>query len=373
MPIFHRWFVQYNPFYFASALLVLAGVFLVTRDPDRWEEGHLALAAVMQLYELALIAGAGLLFGLRGQRRPAVILGMVAMAFLLDPSFRTEGLASIGADTLPAAVAWILLLGLKLALLGRALRVRLPLLHCALWILAGAVVALGPHLIGLGMRPAGVLVAACWLGIGLVILPAPKIAPEVALNEWGWLVLARLSRIAPMAWAALYWIHVLGWSGIYGVGLGPLCFAPLLVLLPLVMPREQLVWVVLAIGLAVASQRPAEFATVAALLALGAAIKAYRADWPRLYVAATLAAYLAAAGLQLPPPGLALLAASVLALLAWHFRLASGALAAAACAAPALIPLLPQTLARWGTLSLGAGFVALAAGLSINYWASRPR
>lgn len=373
MPIFHRWFVQYNPFYFASALLVLAGVFLVTRDPDRWEEGHLALAAVIQLYEHALIAGAGLLFALTGQRRPAVILGAVAIAFLFDPSFRTEALASIGAHTLPAAIAWVLLLGLKLALLGRALRVRLPIAHSALWVLAGAVVALGPQLIGLGMRPAAVLTAACWLGIGLVVVPAPKIASEEPLTEWGARVLARLSRLAPIAWAALYWVHVIGWCGIYELSFSPLCFAPLLVLLPLVMPREQLVWIALAAALAVASQRPEEFPTVAALLALGAAIKAYRADWPRLYVAAVLAAYLAVSGLQLPPPWLALTAAVVLGLLAWGLRLWSSALAGVVCIAPALIPLLPQSLARWGALSLGAGFVALAAGLSVNYWASRAR
>jgi hypothetical protein len=333
--IFHRWFVQYNPFYFASALLVLAGVFLVTRDPDRWEDGHLALAAVIQLYELALIAGAGLLFALPGQRRPAVILGIVTMAFLFDASFRTEALASIGAHTLPGAVAWVLLLGLKLAVLGRALRVRLPAGHCTTWILAGAVVALGPQLIARGIGANGVLVGACWLGIALVLLPAPKVQSELPLDEWGGLVLARLERLVPLAWAALYWAHVVGWAGIYELSFTPLCFAPLVVLLPLLMPREGLAWLAIGIALAAASQRPVEFQAVAALLALGAALKAYAAGWPRLYVAA--------------------------------------ALAALACVAPILQPFLPQSLARWGTLSLGAGFVALAAGLALNYWASRPR
>lgn len=370
-PIFHRWFVQYNPFYFASALLVLGGVFLVTRDPDRWEDGHLALAAVIQLYELALIAGAGLLFALPGQRRPAVILAIVAMAFLFDPSFRTEGLASIGTHTLPASVAWILLAGLKLALLGRALRVRLPIGHSALWVLSAAFVALGPQSIGLGARPGLVLVIGCWLGVALVLLPAPNVESEVALDEWGRLVLGRLSRLAPIGWAALYWVHVVGWCGIYDLSPSPLCFAPLVVLLPLAMPREQLVWIVLAAALAIATQWPAEFSTVAALLALGAAVKAYRAGWPRVYVAATLTAYLGAAGMQLPPPALATAAAIVLLLIAWRFRLWSAVLAAVICVTPALMPLLPQSLARWGALSLGAGFAALAGGLWVNYRASR--
>jgi hypothetical protein len=333
--IFHRWFVQYNPFYFASALLVLGGVFLVTRDPDRWEDGHLALATVIQLYELALIAGAGLLFTLPGQRRPAVILGIVAMGFLFDPSFRAEALASIGAQTLPAALGWVLLLGLKLALLGRALRVRLPVSHCALWILAGAFVGLGPQLIALGIRPGLVLTAACWLGVALLVCPAPKLRSEVPLDEWGGVVLVRLRWLVPTAWTAIYWVHVVGWVGIYELNFSPVCFAPLVVLLPLTMPRESLAWIAIGIALVVAWQRPGEFQAVAALLALGAALKAYRADWPRLYFAAVLAVI--------------------------------------ACAAPALQPFLPQSLARWGALSLGAGFFALAAGLSLNYWASRAR
>lgn len=378
--IFHRWFVQYNPFYFASALLVLAGAYLVTRDPGQWEDGHLALAAVIQLYEFALIAGAGLLFGLPGQRRPAVILGIVAMAFLFDPSGRTEGLASIGAHTLPAAVAWALLVGLKLALLGRALCVRLPAAHCALWILAGAFIALGPQLIAAGIGARVVLVAACWLGIALLafaLYARPRVGVEIALGDWGRVVLARLLKLAPTLWALMYWAHVLSWCGIYDLNLSPACFAPLLVLLPLLLRSETSVWIAIGMALGIASQWPGEFAAAAALLALGAAIKAYRAEWPRLYVAAALAAYLAAVwyvagGLQFPPPQwLTLCAACALALLAWRYRLVSAVLAAALCGSPALAPVLPATLAHWGAVSLGAGFLALAAGLGVNWWSSR--
>ena len=71
--LFHRWFVQYNPLYFAGALCILGGVILVTRDPGDWDSGQLALAGIIQLYEVALIAGAAILFNLPGQRRPAAV------------------------------------------------------------------------------------------------------------------------------------------------------------------------------------------------------------------------------------------------------------------------------------------------------------
>ncbi|MGQ0654123.1 MAG: hypothetical protein ACT4P4_17970 [Betaproteobacteria bacterium] len=73
--LWHRWFVQYNPFYLASALFVLGGIYLLTRNPADWESEQLVLAGVIQLYELALIAAAAFLFDLPSQRRPAVILG----------------------------------------------------------------------------------------------------------------------------------------------------------------------------------------------------------------------------------------------------------------------------------------------------------
>src|SRR4051794_24529894 len=93
--LMHRWFVQYNPLYFASTLFVLLGVVLLTRDPLDWSHGQLTLAGLIQLYELALIGGAALLFNLPGQRRPAVILAIVALIFAFDITFRTQGLASV--------------------------------------------------------------------------------------------------------------------------------------------------------------------------------------------------------------------------------------------------------------------------------------
>ena len=54
-----RWFVQYNPLYFASALCVLAGVFLFAHEqsPENFRS-KLAVAATTESYQLLLITGA---------------------------------------------------------------------------------------------------------------------------------------------------------------------------------------------------------------------------------------------------------------------------------------------------------------------------
>jgi hypothetical protein len=380
--LFHRWFIQYNPLYFTSALCVLVGAFLLTRDPADWDNGQIALAGVIQLYELALIAGGAFLFNLPGQRRPAVILGITAIAFLFDVTFRNEGLASVGPHTLNAGIAWAVLAALKLTLLAHALRVRVPVAHWAAWVLGALAIALVPQMLAArAFDPAHVLIGACWLGLALAALAVwgmPDVRCEVTLDEWGRTVLNRAVRAAPLIWTGLYWTHVVTWCGIYELTLHPVCFAPVIVLLPIIVRKEVSAWILSVIVLAIGARWPAAFAYVAALLALGLAIKGYRARWPRLHVAAVLAAYLASAAylageLQIVPPPLwlALGAAAVLPALAWRYRLGSTLAGAVLCAAPGFVPFLPVTEGQWGVSLLGTGFAALAVGIAFNWWSSR--
>ena len=335
--LWHRWFVQYNPFYLASALFVLGGVYLVTRNPADWESEQLVLAGVIQLYELALIAAAALLFDLPSQRRPAVILGLAALVFSFDLTFRTEGLASIGAQTLPAAVAWTLLLGIKLSLLTRALRVRLPA-TVPLWLAGGGFIALAPQVFAARLfDPSHVLAAACWVGIALTVLALfvpPKVHAAAPLDDWGRTVLGRILRAIPVLWSVLYWAHVSTWCGIYEVRLTALCLAPLVMLLPLVAGTQVLAWVVAAAALGIAAGWPAAFGQVALLLALGLAVQGWRRGWWTLHPAAGLCAYLAA----------------------WKL---TG------------LPLLPQTPWAWGATLLAGAFAALGCGVAMNWWAAR--
>jgi hypothetical protein len=361
--LLHRWFVQYNPLYFASALFVLLGVFLLTRDPLDWARGQLGLAALIQLYELALIGAAAFLFNLPGQRRPAVILGIVALGFLFDVTFRTEALASVGHELLAASVLCGALFGVKLWLVARALRVRLPFLHGAAWTLGGVMLALGPQLI----RNDRVLIAASWLGIALIAIAVwsrPVLRMRVALDHWGHIVAGRMTAIAPLFWALLYWTHVLAWCGIYDLALTPLCLAPAVVLVPFIVRGEWQTWIAAAIAMAVMWSSPAAFA----LLAAGLALKAHQHGLPRLYIAAVMAAYMAGPKWIAPALWISLATVGVLVLLAWRFRLRSALAAALIFAVPALVPWLPAKAGQWGALLVAAGFVALGAGVALNWW-----
>lgn len=369
--LMHRWFVQYNPLYFASALLVLLGVVFLTRDPLDWAHGQLALAGLIQLYELALIGGAALLFNLPGQRRPAVILGIVALAFAFDLTFRTEALASVGTRVLGASVLWGALLAIKLALVARALRVRLPRMHAAGWTLAGLMLAIAPHLIADEVVDRRiVLTAACWLGIGLVALVfrlQPRLTLRAALDDWGKIVAGRLTALIPPGWAVLYWLHIAAWCGIYELRVTPLCFAPAVLFVPFAVRSEAATWVAAAIVLAVGAHLP----PVAVLLALGLALKAHRQGMPRLHVAALVAAYLAGPKWLAPDAWVSIVASAALAMLAWRYRLPTALGAALAVAVPLVLPWLPGKAGQWGAVLMAGGFVALGAGVALNWWSGK--
>lgn len=324
--LMHRWFVQYNPLYFASALFVLLGVVLLTRDPLDWGHGQLALAGLIQLYEFALIGGAALLFNMPGQRRPAVILGIVAMAFSFDLTFRTEALASLGSHWISAA--WVALFAIKLALIARALRVRLPRLDTAAWTVAGLMLAVGPH-----FMTAEVLMAACWLGIVLVALVfifRPRVTMQATLDDWGRVVAGRMAAVLPLFWTALYWLHLAAWCGIYELRMTPICFVPAVALVPFLVRSERRTWLAAAAVLVAAGFVPAHFMAVGVALGIGLALKAHLHRMPRLYIAAL-----------------------------------------AAPAIPAGLPWLPTKAGQWGAILLGGGFAALGAGVALNWWSGR--
>ena len=325
--LMHRWFVQYNPLFFASALFVLLGVVLLTRDPLDWSHGQLTLAGLIELYQLALIGGAALLFELPGQRRPAVILGIVALAFMFDLTFRTEGLASLG--LLPASTLWAALFAVKLSLVARALRVRLPRLYTVLWTFAGLVLAAGPHFVA----ERYMLPVACWVGIGLVALVVwgrPRLVPRVALDEWGRAVAGRVAAVIPLSWAVLYWLHVAAWCGIYDLRVTPICFMPAVALVPFFVRSEGRTWLAAAVVLVAGYFSPPYFMAIAISLAAGLLLKAYLRGMPHLVGAAIVA-----------------------------------------LAVPLALPWLPTKAGQWGAVLMAAGFVALGAGVALNWWSGR--
>lgn len=142
--ILHHSFVEYDPRYLASAVLVLGGLTLLSCDLGQRDAlAGLGLSVVAELYALLLIAGAAMLRRV-GQARMAVMLGLIAVAYQCDLTLHVERCSLLGALGLAAALGWVALFALKLRLLCAALGLRASRTALAVAISGAAFVALTP-------------------------------------------------------------------------------------------------------------------------------------------------------------------------------------------------------------------------------------
>ncbi len=224
----HRAFVEYNPLYFASALCILAGVFLVAHElPRDAFASKFGIVASTEGYQLLLIAAAAVLLR-AGLRRPAVILGLTCLVFMLDVAMNSERLLShVGLLSLapgmrarkavPVSVALALLGPLKLCLLATVFRLRSargPLVVAGLALL---LLPLLPYLTELvdPIRRQTVYLIVSWLGAPLLAW-----ACTPAAQRWtsSWIAddqdarLRRIIRVVPVLIAVLFIAHGLVWS-----------------------------------------------------------------------------------------------------------------------------------------------------------------
>ncbi len=194
-----RWFVQYNPMFTASALCVLGGVLLLARALG--DDAALALTGVLELYQWLLIGVAALLYRRLLERRPAVILGVIELALLLDPTLQLSALATAGQHV--GTLFWLVCFGAKIHALAWAFRLRTSASARWLPIGAAAVVALIP-----GVRVADVVDAGALrfiLATAVFVLGwaaatwRPVIESRLALSEHGLMMFPRLVRAAAFA------------------------------------------------------------------------------------------------------------------------------------------------------------------------------
>jgi hypothetical protein len=173
--LFEEWFVTYNPLPLASAALVLFGLWIASREIARLGVvGALGVAAIAELYALALVAGAWVL-RTHGHRRAAVLLGLLAALYQCDVTLHVETSAYLGTIGLVASLAWLALFALKLELLTRALELELS--RPARWVpLSGAAaIALLPHAYrALEPRARGELVALVLYAVGALALSTSR-------------------------------------------------------------------------------------------------------------------------------------------------------------------------------------------------------
>jgi len=387
-----RWFVQFNPLYFFSALCVLTGVFLAGKGLHTagLQEAGPVLAGTLEVYQLSLIAGAAFLFRRSGQQRPAVILGIVAVVFFFDPTFQTEGFAASAGVGLAASLAWAALALAKLGLLSWALRLRLSATTVGLFAFGALGVSVSPHLLSRAcagdwwiseVAATAIATALPTMLLGLFVARPPHIR-SVPLTIWGTTVLRRATRTAWMIWAGFYLYHALAWWTVYDLTPTIAHLAPALLLIALLRQREHEVWVATAAAVAVTLFSPELVATTAAVGAFATARAAHRAGRPRLYVGTVLLLFLSAWTVgwsAWPPPervvAFECAAALVLLLLAWRRRLVVPLVIAyvwMVLQARAMLPPAPNAYLEWGITLLVIGFVALPAGLVVNLRLARP-
>jgi len=119
--LIHEWFVEYNPTYLLSAALVLAGLTLVSFNlAESDASAGIGLTCVAEIYALALIGGAALLCRF-GQRRAAVMVGLLAALYQCDLTLHVETCAFLDGVGWIAALAWALFFHAKLRALVAAL------------------------------------------------------------------------------------------------------------------------------------------------------------------------------------------------------------------------------------------------------------
>lgn len=380
----HTWFVQYNPLYFFSALCVLFGMFLISKGLGQmgWKEEQILLTAVSQLYEILLIIGAGLLFRVAGQSRPAVILGLIEIFFLMDCTFRTELMTTLGGLGVVATVAWVYLVAIKVNLLVWVFRLKVSAGAIIIPILAAIGIAGVPHVFELyRMDQELVHLGALWYGVvlmALVIFLRPKVDCAVPLDDWGQTVLRRSKKAALAMWTGFYLFHLLAWKNVFGIPFTLAHVAPLLLLVCLLLEKEVWIW---AGGLAVlflTMKFPPGITPTALVVGMVYGLKGWQKSRPRFYLGTVVYFYFAFwaiswKGGPLPEPKLWLILAATLVLIvmAWTWRLPSAIPATILVMLPGGGVVVPQGALQWGALALVIGFASLIAGVAASWTLGR--
>jgi hypothetical protein len=275
--LLYRWFVEYNPLYLLSAVLVLLGLFLMARgltsDSSSW--GSFGVGIVTELYSGALIGGAALLTRI-GLRRTAVCVALIAVLYQGDLILSTETYPLLRVGVL-GSVAWLVVFVAKLSALAWALRLRLSFSAVAVPALGAVGLAAIPYLPRMVDRHTS-MVVAMWLFalFASALWTSRRVTSRVALDAWGTTVLRRTLRATWLIWGCLAVGHVAFWS-LQHDGLA-IAFVPVAMLLATRwLQRERTVFAVVVATLIVTAARiPDLFPPVALMSAIVFALHALR-------------------------------------------------------------------------------------------------
>ncbi len=265
-PLFHRWFVQYNPLYLLSAALVLVGGLLCSRGLGTSTSTAIEIELVTELYAVALIGGAAFLERM-GLRRPAVMLGLLVTLYQWDLMLHTETCGYLVGTGTVASIGWFGLFFAKMAGIAWALRLRFSRRIWAMTALAASGLAWGPQLLRmLDYRQDGMLITA-WLFALCALYDSNGISTKFELDAWGKTVLRRSTLAVTALSGLLLSMHVLLWASDRHFHL-----EYILVVFPLLLvrrvERESIAWtIVLSVLVGVALLKPGALSVTALLAA----------------------------------------------------------------------------------------------------------
>lgn len=373
-------FIRYNPLYFLSSLSLLVGLYLLTTGLDDigWKRGEVLVTSTTQFYELLLIAGAALLFRRARMPRPAVILGLLEVVFLFDCTSQSEVNANLDFYGILLAALWTLLTVFKLYPLAWTFRLRVPRSTLAVLVLAAAGIAWAPQVMELeSIDRESVHLFMTWYLTGLTgftLWRRPAVSCALDLDEWGQTVLRRVVGAAWVIWSALILGHLVTWLFIHDLKLTPLHSVPVLLLVAFLSNEERWVWTGSAGALLAATAEPAAVSATAMAVAAVIALQARRTGNGRFWTGCVLALHLAVwtIGWQSgpwpeAPTGWTIAMLSALLVLAWRLESPFAVLPI-----PLGLILLDLDTVGWGVALVAVGFLALIAGVAVN-WKQRPK
>lgn len=378
--LFYRWFIEYNPLYFTSALCFVFGVYLVSTGMRQinWLDGQLLLTAVIECYEFLLLAASFILYRIAGLRRPAVILAVINICFLFDCTYQTEHISANPDFGLIATALWIAAVAVKLRAMAWIFRLQVSTSGYAIAVLAAAGMAAAPHLLyANAVDKALIHWMAIWYGVFLAVMYfrlRPSVRCQGKFDSNGRNMLARLWTAAWLIWAGLYLFHTTSWIRFFDIEITLANIAPLFAVLPFVSRNESYTWTGLALVLLFSLASPPLFFLVATLCALAFVWRAAGGRRPRLYVGAIVCLHLAlltpgwqAFPLPAPSQSLVMFTLASLVVIGWIYRLFTAFFVAAFGGIAYWHPPTPRDVMEWGALFIAAGFASLVAGVAANW------
>lgn len=378
--LFHKWFVNYNPLYFISALCFIFGVFLVSRDMHKihWIDGQIILTGVIESYEVVVLAGSFILYRIVSQFRPAIILALLNIIFLFDCTFQTEHISTVYYLGGISTVLWILLFAVKLKILTWIFRLKIPLVSYIVPVLAAIGVAGTPYLLSYTNLDRSIIyLLITWYGAVLAALVfwfRPSVTCRNKLDEKGKTILLRITNAAWMIWGGFYCYHLISWIVFFNIKINFANVAPFFIILPFVSEEEGYTWAGGISAITLSLSNPPLFWLTAFMAGLVFFLKGWKNGQPRLYIGTILSFFFVyltmgwqSYPLPHPTPGLVVITGIGLLTIGWVFRLTFAFLVVLFGAIIFWNPRGPQSIIEWGYLFIGIGFTTLTAGILMNW------